>query len=63
MIDAHAVQGAITALAGVALGVVVRSLPPRRRTPRYHEQCRCRQYVGPEPLPSMFSTGLELPEG
>lgn len=97
MIDAHAVQGAVTALAGVALGVIVRSLPSRRRTPRptvpacqcghpralhdratdqchqlayipgttsksaHHEPCRCRQYIGPEPLPSMFTTGIELP--
>lgn len=29
----------------------------------HHAQCRCRQYVGPEPLPSMFSTGIELPRG
>ncbi len=23
--------------------------------------CNCRSYVGPEPLPSVFSTGVELP--
>lgn len=25
-------------------------------------QCPCRQYVGPEPLPAVFSPGLELPD-
>jgi len=29
----------------------------------HHAPCRCRQYVGPEPLPSVFSTGIELPRG
>lgn len=27
----------------------------------HHEPCRCRQYIGPEPLPSVFTTGIELP--
>lgn len=29
-----------------------------QRTSRW-EQCPCRQYVGPEPLPTFFSKGLE----
>jgi hypothetical protein len=36
------------------------------RVPKYagssaYVQCPCRQYVGPEPLPAVFSTGLEMP--
>jgi hypothetical protein len=27
----------------------------------FHEPCPCRQHVGPEPLPSMFHPGIELP--
>jgi hypothetical protein len=29
----------------------------------HHAQCRCRQYVGPEPMPELFARGLELPDG
>lgn len=36
---------------------------PLHRGSSYYDRCPCRQYVGPEPLPSMFSTGIELPEG
>lgn len=38
-------------------------IPQAGTTLSHHAQCRCRQYVGPEPMPELFARGLELPGG